>query len=291
MAEALAGAPLSLQQQRQVFEEEHAAVPPADGCRITPISAGPVNGELIVPPGADRSRAILYHHGGGFAFGSALSHRHMVSRLAAAAGVAAYNMDYPLAPEHPFPAGLESSYANFQYVLSQGILPANMVVCGESAGGNLTAALLLKLRDEGRRCPAGAFLLSPWLDLSQSGATYAAKAASDPLVSKEILDHYAAAYCGARSRDDFLVSPLKADLRGFPPVLIQAGSAEVLLDDAINFAHRAALADVDVTLHVWPDMVHAWPLFEHRLPLAAALAIEEAAGWIRNCLSSVAVQP
>lgn len=281
-----AAEPVSFEEERAQFDAFHGAMPLADNCVIEPIVADGVRGERITPHGADTSRALLYHHGGGHIFGSALSHRHLVSRLAAAAGVVAFNMDYRLAPEHPYPAGLDDAVATYRYVLGQGFAADQLVVGGESAGGNLTVALLLKLRELGLPLPAGAYLLSPWLDLTLAGESYEARAPHDPMITRAALDRCVTAYLGdGASADDPLVSPVKADLAGLPPLLIQVGTDELFLSDSTAFAERAALAGLDVELHVWAEMVHAWPLFHLALPTSGPAAIAEAGAWIARRLT------
>lgn len=277
----------TLEEQRETFEAEHAAIHPADDCVIEIIDRDGLRGERIIPAGADHDKALLYHHGGGHVFGSALSHRHMVSRLAKAAGVIAFNMDYSLAPERPYPAALKDAVAHWQFVRGEGFKASAIVVGGESAGGNLTAALLLKLRALGDELPAGAYLLSPWLDLTQSSETYDTHVSLDPVITREVLQMLAGVYHGEQeSPDDPLISPLKGDLAGLPPLLIQVGGHEVLLGDSTHFADRAARAGVDVFLRVWPGAVHAWPVLHHEMPAMGLAAIEEAGQWISNCLAA-----
>ena len=275
-----AKAPPSLADQRRTFDAIHGAVPLPDGCEVTPIISGSVRGELIVPKHADRSKALVYHHGGGFTFGSALSHRHMVARIAEAAGVVAFNMDYRLAPEHPYPAALNDARENYRYVLDQGFAASRVVVAGESAGGNLTAALLLALRDNDQPLPAAADLLSPWLDLAQQGDSYEARRECDPMITRQALDFCSMVYRVGLSVDNPYISPLKGDLSGLPPMFIQVGSDEVLLSDSLELTRSAALSGRDVRVHVWPEMVHAWPLFHTALPTAGLKAIKEAGEWI-----------
>ena len=282
---ALAAGPMpTIEQQRAAFDAEHGAVPPAEDCVIERIENGKVRGERIVPAGADAGKALLYHHGGGYAFGSALSHRHLVSRIASAAGVVAYNMDYALAPENPYPAALDDAANAWQFVVDEGFSPDDIVVAGESAGGNLTLALVLKLRQRGLALPTGMYLLSPWLDLTQSGESYDVCAARDPMVSRDVLQGLADGYCRNTPAANPLISPLFADLAGLPPMFVQAGGDEVLLGDSTRLAHRFALAGGDVTLRVWPEMVHAWPLFQYGIPVAGNAAIAEAGQWIANRL-------
>nr|BAN84078.1 omega-pentadecalactone hydrolase [Pseudomonas sp. HI-70] len=288
LAAEQAKAPPSLTEQRSTFDIIHGAVPLPEGCEVTPLVSDSVRGELIVPKHADRTKALLYHHGGGFTFGSALSHRHMVARIAEAAGVVAFNMDYRLAPEHAFPAALDDAMEDYRYVLSQGFAASRIVVAGESAGGNLTASLLLALRDNELELPAAAYLLSPWLDLAQQGDSYEVRREYDPMITREALDFCATAYCGELSVKNPYISPLKADLYGLPPIFIQVGTDEVLLSDSLEFTRSAALAGLDVRLHVWPDMVHAWLLFHSALPTAGLQAIKEAGEWIASQLGAPA---
>lgn len=286
LAAEQAKAPPSLDEQRSSFEAFHGAVPLPEGCEVTPIVSGSVRGELIVPRHADRTKALVYHHGGGFTFGSALSHRHMVARFAEAAGVVAFNMDYRLSPEHAYPAALDDALENYRYVLAQGIPASHLVVAGESAGGNLTTALLLALRDKGLDLPAAAYLLSPWLDLTQQGDSYEARREYDPMLTREALDFCAMAYRGALPAETLGLSPVKADLRGLPPIFIQVGGDEVLLSDSLELTRNAALSGQAVRLHVWPEMVHAWPLFHTALPTAGLQAIKEAGEWIASHLDT-----
>jgi acetyl esterase/lipase len=181
---------------------------------------------------------------------------------------------YRLAPENPFPAALEDAAAAWRFVLGQGVAAAQIAIGGDSAGGGLTLALIGQLRDAGEALPACAWLVSPWTDLTMSGETLATKDAVDPLIHKAYLGELAEAYLPpAIDRRDPRVSPLYADLKGLPPLLIQVGSAETLLADATRFAAAAGEADVDVTLEIWPHMIHAWPLWNARLaPGRQALA-------------------
>lgn len=275
-----AKAPPSLEDQRQAFEAENAAIPLPDGCGVDLLDHEGIAGEQLTPRGADRRRALLYHHGGGHTFGSPLSHRHLVARLAEAAGVTAFNMFYRLAPEAPFPAGLEDAVRNYCYLLDQGFGPQDVVVGGESAGGNLTLALLLKLRELNLPLPAGAYLLSPWLDMSLTGESLVTHADEDPMLTRPAMEGCVMAYAAGADPKDPLVSPLFGELAGLPPVLVQVGGAEILLSDSLEFARRVALSGGDVRLHVWSGQVHAWPLFHPALPTAGRAAIAEAGDWI-----------
>ena len=237
-----------------------------------------------MPKGATPSRRLLYFHGGGFFFGSLKTHRHFVSRLAVAAGVTAVSIDYRLAPEHPFPAALEDALAAYRWLLGQGFPPRGIVLAGDSAGGNLAAATVLKIREEGLPMPAGLFLISPWLDLTQSGDSYVARASHDPILTQEAMHEAARLYLGKADGWQPRASPANGDLSGFPPLMIQVGADEVLLSESLAFAQKAALNGVGVRLHVWPKMIHDWPLFHSVLPQGTR-AIADAGLWIAETLS------
>ncbi len=279
------GVPISIDEQRRSFDEFFQAVPIADGCTLQAIpSPGPA-GETIVPKGATTSRALLYFHGGGFFFGNLQSHRHLVSRLAVAAKVAAVSIDYRLAPEHPFPAALDDALAAYRWLLDQGFPPAGIVLAGDSAGGNLAAAAVLRIREEGLPMPGGLYLISPWLDLTQSGDSYVARASHDPILTREAMNEAAQLYLGKVDGRQPWASPVSGDLSGFPPLMIQVGVDEVLLSESLAFAQKAALHGVGVRLHVWPEMIHDWPLFHSALPQGIR-AIAEAGLWIKEILSA-----
>jgi len=281
---AAARGQVTLAEQRASFDTDMGAVPLAQGCTIESLDLASVPAEKITPNGAAPGKTLLYLHGGGHVIGSLKSHRHLVSRLAVAAGVTAYHIDYRLAPEHPYPAALDDAVKAYQQLLATGIAPADIVVGGESAGGNLATALLLKAREMGLPQPAGLYLLSPWLDMTTSGESYLKVGARDPIITREGIEMVAAAYLGGKP-DDALTSPVRADPAGLPPMLIQVGSEEVLLSDSLVFANRAAMAGVEVKLHVWPEMPHAWPLF-HVFIRAGLAAIDEAGQWMRQRLDS-----
>jgi epsilon-lactone hydrolase len=250
--------------------------------KLTDIDLGGVDGEWSIVPGSDDGRVLIYFHGGGYCSGSIRSHRRLVSEAGRAAGIRALAVGYRLAPEHPFPAAFEDALTAWRFVRQQGIAASHIAVGGDSAGGGLTAALINRVRDAGEEQPACAWLVSPWTDLTMSGATLASKDAVDPLIRKPYLQELAGAYLPAAvDRKDPRVSPLYADLRGFPPTLIQIGSDETLLDDSVRFAAAAGAADVAVTLEIWPHMIHAWPLWnahleDGRRALAAAGAFMRA---------------
>jgi monoterpene epsilon-lactone hydrolase len=239
---------------------------PTDVC-CDPVDAGGVPAEWITTPGVNTERVIYYLHGGGYAIGSINTHREMVSRLSRAASARILIIDYRLAPENPFPAAVDDSIAAYRWLLSVGVDPARLVIAGESAGGGLTLATLVSLRDAGEPLPQAAVCLSPWVDLEligEPGAAYAEE--MDPLVNRDVGLMWAKAYLGDTAPRTPLASPLYADLTGLPPLLIQAGTAEGLFDDARRLADRARIAGLDVTLEPWEDMFHMWHFFAAMLP-------------------------
>jgi acetyl esterase/lipase len=175
-------------------------------------------------------------------------------------------VNYRLAPEHPYPAAHEDAMKAWRFLRTQGIAARNIAVGGDSAGGNLTITLINRLRASGEEVPGCAWLASPWTDLTMTGASLEEKATIDPLIHKAYLEELADAYAPAPlNRKDPLISPLFSDVRGFPPTLIQVGSSETLLDDSVRFARALGLADVSVTLQVWPHMIHAWAMWNAKL--------------------------
>ena len=242
---------------------------------------GGVPGEWSIVPGSDASRVLLFFHGGGYCSGSILSHRRMVTEAGRAARMRTLAVQYRLAPEHPYPAAHEDAMTAWRFLRGQGIAACDIVVGGDSAGGNLTITLINRLRAAGEEQPACAWLASPWTDLTMSGASLETKAAVDPLIHRVYLEELADCYApNPIDRKDPLISPLFSDLRGFPPTLIQVGSSEALLDDSVRFAGAAALADINVTLQVWPNMIHAWPMWNAKLA-EGRQALEQVGEFVR----------
>lgn len=227
---------------------------------VTPVKISSVPGEWISMAGAKPERVVLYIHGGGYISGSPRTHRMLIAQIVEAADARALVPDYRLAPEFPYPAALEDSLIAYFWLLEQGIDPANIVVAGDSAGGGLTIALLTALRDTGAPLPAGAACLSPWLDLALEGESMRANATTDYL-NESVIRTAAKMYANGHDPHTPHISPLYADLRGLPPLLIQAGTAETLLDDAKRFARRATEAGVEVDLELWENMVHVFQFF------------------------------
>ncbi len=264
---------LSINAMREYFETMTSAFPAATDVAYESVTAGGVPAEWILPPGAPDSEALLYLHGGGYAIGSVNTHRDLASRLAKAAQMRVLNLNYRLAPEHPFPAALDDALAAYQWLLTQGVKPGKIIIAGDSAGGGLTVATLVALRDRNIPLPAAAVCLSPWVDLGMSGQSMVTKASIDPMVTPDGVKMMAGLYLGKNPANTPLASPLYADLGGLPPLLIQVGTREVLLDDSVRLAERAKAAGVDVTIEPWEDMIHVWQFFASMLP-EGAQAIE-----------------
>ena len=232
---------------------------------VEPVDAHGVPAEWTSTPHARADRVILFLHGGGYISGSIASHRHMIAEAGRQAQARTLALGYRLAPEHPFPAALEDAIAGYRFLLRSGFDPAHVTLAGESAGGGLAIATLVSLRDAGVALPACVWCSSPWVDLAMGGSTMASKAAVDPLIQKGYLAELASAYLNGADPRTPLASPACADLHGLPPTLIQVGSAETLLSDAISLAAAMGEADGRVTLQIWPDMIHAWHLFHQQL--------------------------
>ena len=284
--------PVGWPERRKRIDEVGSVWPVAGDINLTEADANGLPGEYSIAPGSDASRVLLYFHGGGYCSGSILSHRRLVSEAGRAAGVRTLAIGYRLAPEHPFPAAYNDALTAWRFLRNQNIPGTHIAIGGDSAGAGLTVALICRLRDAHEELPGCAWLISPWVDLTMSGSTIASKASEDPLIHKEYLNELADAYLHTgMDRKDPRVSPLCADLKGFPPILVQVGSAETLLDDATRFAALAGTADVRVTLEIWPHMIHAWPLWNaHLEPGRRALA--NAGVFIRdNVCGSSSAQP
>jgi len=257
--------PVGWAERRQRIEEVGSVWPVADDVRLEAVDINGVRGEWSIVPCSDASRVLIFFHGGGYCSGSIVSHRRMVTEAGRAARMRTLAVAYRLAPEYPFPAAHEDAMTAWRFVRAQGVAASNIVVGGDSAGGNLTICLINRLRAAGEAQAACAWLASPWTDLTMSGPSLADKDAVDALIHKPYLEELANAYAGAADRRDPMISPLFADLHGFPPTLIQVGSAETLLDDAVRFARAAGAVDVPVTLQVWPHMIHAWMMWNANL--------------------------
>ena len=276
--------PVGWPERRRRLDDVGSVWPVADDVKVATVDVNGLPGEWSIVPGSDLSRVLMFFHGGGYCSGSIVSHRRLVTEAGRAAGVRTLAIAYRLAPEHPFPAAHDGVLTAWRFLRDQNIPAAHIAIGGDSAGAGLTLALIGRLRDAQEKLPGCAWLISPWTDLTMSGPALSSRDGVDPLIHKEYLIELADAYLPAgMDRKDPRVSPLYADLKGFPPVVIQVGSAEALLDDATRFAAVAGAADVRVTLEIWPQMIHAWPLWNARLE-PGRLALASAGAFIRQHL-------
>lgn len=269
--ESAAGAP-SIAETRAAFDQmmqAFLAPLPAD-VRCQPVDAGGVRAEWIDAPESDRERVVLWLHGGGYIFGSLPTYRELAGRVARAARARCLVLDYRLAPEHPFPAAIDDTTAAYRWLADQGVRPRRLVIAGDSAGGGLALGSLVALRAAGDPLPAAAACLSPLTDLEATGPSL--ESADDPLLAggPEAILAMSRAYVQTGSLRDPRASPLHADFAGFPPLLIQVGTREALLDDSTRVAERARAAGVEVSLEKGEGLIHVWPLFAPRAPESSA---------------------
>lgn len=246
---------------RERFEKTAAFLGGAPDAKCEKVDAGGVPAEWVMAPGCDTGRAILYLHGGGYAIGSLNTHRRLAYDISAASAAKVLLIDYRLAPEHPFPAAVDDAAAAWRWLLQQGFATNRLAIAGDSAGGGLTIAALVNLRDKKLGLPACAVAISPWVDLEGLGDSITTRSAQDPMVQKDGLLWMAKMYLNGKDSKTPLAAPLHADLKDLPPVLVQVGTAETLLDDAIRIAEKMHAAGVDARLAIWPNMLHVFPLF------------------------------
>jgi epsilon-lactone hydrolase len=274
----------TLEQERGAYRAMEAFTPrPPRRTQTTPVDAGGVKADCVATPASRDDRHILFLHGGGYRAGAPSTYRHFTWRLAAAARARILAIDYRLAPEHPFPAALEDALASYRWLLDSGGDPRRLAIIGDSAGGGLAFALLLRLRDDGLPLPAAAVALSPWADLALTGASLTHNAQADPMLNADQLPAAAQAYlAGADPRNPY-ASPIYGDPAGLPPTLIQVGSDEILRDDAVRMADNMRRAGCQVELQIWPRMPHVWQLFAPMLPEARA-ALRDIGSFMRRML-------
>jgi monoterpene epsilon-lactone hydrolase len=251
------------------------------------VNANGVPAEVVTPAASARDRYVLHMHGGGFVMCSVASHRRFVGHLSKAVGVLGLAPEYRLAPEHPHPAGPEDGVKAYRYLLDRGIAANHIVISGDSAGAGLALTMLQMIRDLGLPHPAAGVLLSPWVDLEVIGETMETRAAVDPLVRQVQLRQSAARYLGGKAANDPSASPLLGDFTGLPPLLVQIGDHETLLDDAVRLTRRAEEAGVEVKLEVWPEMLHIFQCWAGNVPEADE-AIGKIAEWLRPRLGLAA---
>lgn len=279
--------PAELSEARELIDSLANFYPSASDVTFEPISIGGIPAEWSATPNAEPERTILYVHGGGYIIGSLTSHRHLVSEIGRAAGTRVLALDYRLAPEHPFPAAVEDALAGYRFLLASGQPPGSIAIAGDSAGGGLTVATMVAIRDAGLPQPACGWTLSPWVDLECLGDSITSKSGEDPSLQKPLLLEMARHYLNGADPRSPLAAPIHADLRGLAPLFIQVGAAEILLDDAIQLARIAGAADVAVSLEVWPEMIHVWHHFHPQLA-AGRRAIAKGGEFIRAAMDAAA---
>ena len=271
----------SLVEMREAYNAFGTLLPTPSDVMLRSERAQGVAAEWTSTPDAGPERVVLYLHGGGYSIGSIASHRHLAAQLGRTARTQTLAVDYRLAPEHPFPAAVDDALAGYRFLLDAGFAPSCIAIAGDSAGGGLTVATLVAAREAGLPQPACGVCISPWVDLEVSGASMTTKAAEDPIVQREPLLQLAATYLGGSDPRSPLATPLHADLRGLAPLLIQVGSAETLLDDAVRLAAAAGAQEVEARLEVWPEMIHVWHFF-HPVLGEGRRALDTAGGYIRD---------
>ncbi|HKF19203.1 MAG TPA: alpha/beta hydrolase [Candidatus Dormibacteraeota bacterium] len=269
----------TIEEERQDYEGL-ALLPSPSDIKTQPVTADGVPAEWVYAPSADVGRAVLYLHGGGYVLGSIDTHRALAGRISRAAQARVLLVDYRLAPEHPFPAALDDSLAAYRWMLADGANPARVVLGGDSAGGGLAVATLVAIKDARLPMPAAAVCISPWVDLECVGDSMTTRTTVDPWIDREYLTRKAALYLAGKHPHTPLAAPVYADLRGLPPLLIQVGTAEILLDDSKRLAERARRAGVDVVLETWEGMIHGWHAFAEALD-EGQLAIDRLGEFIR----------
>lgn len=275
---------LSLEKERANLDEGGARFKVPADVKLEPVSADGVPAEYLTAPNASADRAVLYLHGGGYAIGSIKSHRYLMQNVSRAAGARTLGIDYRLAPEHPFPAAIEDATKAYLWLLAQGFAPGRVAIAGDSAGGGLTLATLVNLRDKGLPTPAAGVLISPWTDLTGTAESVKTRAASDPMVKPDGLYGLAGHYLNGVDARNPLASPVFADMKGLPPLLIHVGGREILYDDAVTVAERARAAGVDVTLVDEPELFHVWHAFAPMLD-EGQQAVEQIGAWLKTQFS------
>jgi acetyl esterase/lipase len=253
--------PLTIAEHRQQMEERQARLRLPEDLREQSVEIGNCAARWIEVAGARSDYVVLYLHGGAYMMGSINTHRELMTRISRAGACRVLALEYRLAPEHPFPAALNDAVAAYRWLLDQGIASTRIMIAGDSAGGGLTLATLLALRDNSSPLPAGAMLLSPWTDLTASGASVTSRAAAEPMLDMIMLRESAEYYCADKDARGPLISPLFGDFHGLPPLLIQVGDAEILLDDSSRVAAAARAAGIPVEFNVWEEGFHVFQMF------------------------------
>jgi epsilon-lactone hydrolase len=281
-------ADIALNEQRRLLRELISAQPlPAD-VTVTAATLGGVPTAEITIDGIEPRHVVLYFHGGVSVLGDAFQAASLAAQVGRRTRAKVISVDYRLAPEHPYPAAVNDALAAYAALLHNGTAPSDIVVAGESAGGGLAVATLVNARDHGLPLPAAAYVMSPYADLTLAGQTMESKGAVDALMSRENLQSRVTDYTAGQDAALGLISPIFADLSGLPPLIIQVGSHEVLLDDAVRLARQAATADVEVILDITPGVPHVFQTFSPILDEGAA-ALDRAGQFLSAHLAAAAL--
>jgi monoterpene epsilon-lactone hydrolase len=275
-------------EQRRMLRELLSAQPLPAEVTVTGASLGGVPTAEITVDGVEPRHVVLYFHGGVYVMGDAFLAAELASQVGRRTHAKVISVDYRLAPEHPYPAAVDDALAAYEALLQNGIAPSDIAFAGESAGGGLAVATLVNARDHGLPLPAAAFVMSPYADLTLAGATMETRRDADPLLSREALQARIPDYTSGQDAALDLISPVFADLSGLPPLVIQAGTHEVLLDDAVRLAQKAVAADVEVTLDVTPGVPHVFQAY-HAILDEAAAALDRAGQLLSAHLASAAL--
>ena len=278
---------LEVSEQRRLLKELIAGQPLPAEVTVTAAELGGVPTAEVTVDGIEPRHVVLYFHGGVYALGDAFSAAELASQVGRRTAAKAISVDYRLAPEHPYPAAIDDALAAYEALLNNGTAPSDIVFAGESAGGGLAVATMVNAREHGLPLPAAAFVMSPYADLTLAGESMQTKHEFDPLLSRENLEPRITDYTAGQDAASGLISPIFADLSGLPPLIIQVGSHEVLLDDAVRLARQAGAADVQVTLDITPGVPHVFQAY-HAILDEAAAALDRAGELLSGYLAAAA---
>ncbi len=256
-----------LDKMREAYNNMAVSFKPIKGAKFEEVNINGVRAEWVKMPNSDEDSVLIYLHGGGYVLGTTEMYHDMAARLASGGEVKVLSVDYRLAPENKYPAALEDSIKVYKWLLSQNYKYYNIMIAGDSAGGGLALATLLKIRSLGLKMPAAAVCISPWTDLAMTGKTIKTNSVIDPVLNYDLLKYFADCCVGEEGdRCDPFISPFYADLSGLPPLLIMVGECEILLDDAMRFSNKAEFFGVESTFVVAKEMTHSWPFFASIIP-------------------------
>ena len=272
---------LSLEEERAGLDEGGARFKVPEDVTMQPVNVDGVEGEFLIAPGASDNKVVLYLHGGGYVIGSIKSHRYLMQNISRHSGAKVLGINYRLAPENPYPGALEDATKAYRWLLAQGYEAKNIAIGGDSAGGGLTLATLVNLRDNNDPLPAAGVLISPWADMTGEADSVTSRAESDPMVKPDGLFTLGAHYLNGTDPKNPQVSPVFSEMNGLPPLCIHVGGREILYDDAITVADNARAAGVEVELLCEPELFHVWHAFAPMLE-EAQQAVEKIGAFLKK---------